>query len=806
MRIRTASLTFILFVCICVPSVCAQQLRATAIYVPKVAVSQSPEADEEKIAQAVNSVLELRLKAMKDVQVRSGKFHCEPLKVEITATSQPREEVSGQIAPIDQATYQVNTSIKLVTRTSPSGGRIVELILDYDLVKYVRCKETSVIRRSEPISVKTAFATIVQMGDLLEAAIKDDSTPKKIVVDLIEFSGPTESRLKNQLTTAILGKLVDQDDFQVRNFTEKPPGGSDYIVTGSLNEGLRRATFVVQSLSSNKSYEFSVATPVDPNNAEDAARFFDKSATMVLGYIRSDRYPADLSDADVAAIVKRASEALCKGQNCSSQPAFVIPDLARLRDLNKATPQALALLGDAYAMREEYQKAAEVYNEAWLRSPNSTIDDVALSYLLSAADAAYKGQAYTQAAEQYDTYIDLQSKKQSPTLAPNVFVQAARSYRFANEPGKALERTLQGLTKFEGSAELDKELSDILQNIPVGTLFSGYETFIKYRNVPKIAAKLSEIKDDLAQDWAEESIELVLDRKFQDAEKYLQRIESLSVDSLDKEAQMLYRIARAVWLRDAQNDFAGAISSLEPYSKETTELAIIARYFLAETLYKRARSRSTPGKTDYERAAALARQIAEKFPEEPILRLLVKSNHELGKDDESRQLLEEMTRRAAPIADAHVALAMLCIDYIGDLICGERAIRTLGERGQSNRELQLRLASVRIFWAKYGEAFTPNNSPNSNLDRSFLEVELFYRVWSELALSRPQQAQAAFDAWVSRIESQRRAGESTDWVFATTSRALESDQALKPADKDLLRRMIAAMSDRQQPIPTANFH
>jgi hypothetical protein len=149
---------------------------------------------------------------------------------------------------------------------------------------------------------------------------------------------------------------------------------------------------------------------------------------------------------------------------------------------------------------------------------------------------------------------------------------------------------------------------------------------------------------------------------------------------------------------------------------------------------------------------------------------------------------------------------MLCVDYIGDLVCGERAITDLGPREQLDRETLLRLGSIYVFWARYSEANKLVTPVYVDPNRSLLEVELFYRVWIALAVTTPANAQALFEAWKKVMESMRAAGETTQWVFTPAAKALESEQALRlPQYKELLRRMIAAMTDPKQPLPTANL-
>lgn len=807
MRKRSLSLPLLALLCLGAYSVRAQQPGATVVYVSDVAMSQSPRAEEQKIAQALSSILELRLNSIKGVQVLRGKPPCDSQSAALASASPQREDISSPIAGTQSAaTYQVNSSIKVLTPASAANDNTVELLLDYDLLKYAGCKESSVVHRSEPISVKNGFVTIVQMGDLLEAALKEDSAPKKTVVDVVEITGAAESpQLKNQLANAIISKLTDQDDLQVRSFAGNTPAGeSDFVVRGELVNGNEKgARLVVQDVKSKRSYPIFVRGPVGQKIPNDKvlAEFLEQASTLVLSFIRNDRAASNLTDADVATISTRAVDLLCKRQtsNCVPQPALAIPDLLRVRVSNKVNATILGLLGDAYTLQGDYENAVQMYEEAFKRSVEVADVNASLAFRISAAEASYKGQNYAQAAEQWDQVIALAtSLRTEAVLSPNHFLQATRSYRFANQQLTALERAIQGLIRFPDSAELDEELKQILQNMSDTTLAVAYEVLLRYKNVEKVSIKLADVKDRLAEQLAEQAIESVFGKKFSETERYLRLIESLEIQSLKKEAQAAYRVARALWLREARNDFAGAISSLEPFVTEQSELGMAARYYMAETLYKRAKAATAPDRADFVRASTLLQQVPV---EDDVLQLLIKINHEVGKDKESRDLLEQITNRAGAAKEAQRALALLCIDYLGDLPCAERAINELGPDTRLDRELLLRLASIKIFWAQYdpAERLLFSLSRDSNL--TLAEVELFFRVWTAIALSRSGDVRALFEEWRTRMETLRRAGDTTEWSFAAANLALEADQAVKAENKELLRRMIAAMTNKQAPLP-----
>ena len=802
MRNKPLNLIF-LAVVLCASPVWAQQSTNATVYIANATTSESLDADQQKIAQAIGPVLELRLNSIKGIQVVRGVPKC---------------EAQSAVATQSTNSYVVNTSVQSSTRTGPSNNSIVELVLgyellklsvDYDQQKNIRCMGASVIHRSEPISVKTAFGVVVQMGNILDAAIAQDSGDKKIVVDVLEVTGAAElSQLKDQLAIAILSKLTDEDNLEARSFGAQPGSDSDYVVRGELIKGPQSgAKFHVQNVKTGKFSDFNVRGPVAGNNSDSKALslFFETAASAVLSFIRGDQHPGNLTDADVSFILTTATSLLCESKpvrsDCVPQTALVIPDLLRLKDSNRATPETLGLLGDAYAIQEDYDKAVGAYDDA-VTKPGNVSRAATLSFQLRAAESSYKAQQYLGAAVRYDHVIERAPTDDPTLLTPTLFVQATRSYRFARDLLKALYKAVDGKKRFPDSADLDVEIMDTIIEMSGSTLLTAYETLLTYKDVAPAAEVAAHVKSKLVAESLDRTMGLFIDHKYREAKEYLDLVERLNVDSLTPEAQAAYRVERAVLQRETGSDIGSVIATLEPYAKQETRFTFLARYFLAETLYKRARTTAAPDKADYVRASMLLGQIANQFPQDFVFQLLVKTNHEIAKDQETREYLEQLIGRGQSVTDAQTALAMLCTDYIGDLVCGQRIITEIGPPEQLNRETLLRLGSIYTFWARYSEANKLLVPVAGDPNRPLLEVELFYRVWIALAITNPDNAQALFEAWRRVMEGMRAAGDTTDWSFTPAYKALDADQALRlPQYKPLLRRMLAAMNDPKQPLP-----
>jgi tetratricopeptide (TPR) repeat protein len=793
------------------------QLLVRTVHLPEVIMTASPTEDERKIAQTAANVLDLRLSSMKQIKVVRGKA-CD--STETRTSNQSREESPGQMALADPATaiYEVSTSIKALT-VSGSANSNVELVLDYDLVRYVRCKPTSVIHRSEPISLKTAFEALLQMGDVIDVALTKDLeelAPPKLVVDLTEITGGGDSlrEVREQLGDTVFFKLGIQPDFRALDSRGRSPDSqSDYTVTAELlTKDQKGVRFTVKSVKDNKTEKFSVSGPVGQKNPDDKvmAAFYEKAAGMVVNYIRARRdNVGPLSDADVEAISQRASKLLCKDSappgDCVSAPVVVIPLLTRLRDADKASPKTLELLGDAYAEVEEYQKAAEAYEQALMKQPNGGNDSAAVALMERTAETLNKARLYFSAAGLYGRAIDASLKLQLP-LTANTFVQYARSYRFAGYSNSALDAVLSGLRRFPDSAELDAELVDILETIGDTALLGAYESLMKYRDIEKVSQKLPDLKQNLAAELISNAFENALSRTdLAGVDRTLKSVETLGLESLPQEERTAYTVARALWLRESKSDFDGAIAMLTPYAAGNSEEADTARLFLVDTIYEKALQKSSAlNRPEYERAVGVVKRILRESGDSLLYAYIVVLNHDLGKDQESREILEGRLSVKNDDSRAIQALASLCIEYLNDLDCAEKHIRTLAGLNKLGFDIQLKNTLLQLLRRQYVEADELLGNillaNRGSIDSGVTTVALLYRVWLRLALGRDAEAEAAAREWQVAMEKLRSVSIPRRRILQGASRGIEAEQ-IPPDKKELLRRMIAAMVDPQQPLP-----
>src|ERR1051326_8809085 len=326
---KISRLASIAILVISASSIHAQEPHANMVHI-SVSRSSSPAGDEQKIVDAMNSMLELRLNTLKGVQIVSGEATCDDV-----IWGPPR--------------LQISASVSGHTSTAPSAIATVELVLEYDLLKVVReddpqksppCKRLLLLHRSEPISLKTAFAAIVRMSNLLNDGVEEETAPPKVVVAVVAFTGSVSTRVKAEINNAVLSERAGQEGFEVRTFSDTPSGHVDYVVTGKVNAG--GASFRVTNQKSGKPYDLTVSGSVSESDTAGLSKFFESSATTISNKIHEDRNPVTVNASDATTAVNQALT--CKREtpnsDCISQSALLLPELLRRKNSNQASPQA----------------------------------------------------------------------------------------------------------------------------------------------------------------------------------------------------------------------------------------------------------------------------------------------------------------------------------------------------------------------------------------------------------------------------------------------------------------------------------
>lgn len=767
-------------------------------YVPDAStISSIPQDDKrlnKRLADAAVVFLEVRLNSLKDLQVHRSKSPC-PSEGARPSEGDPLETNAPD-------SYEVRTAIRTLA-VSGLNEYEKELVLDYELVKYVRCKPTILVHRSEPISEKTAFDGFLQMGDVLEINLQNELAPPKIRIDVAEISIEDEAlqSVRDDLVSRVFVRLATESDFTVRDIRGKQPSkDTDYVITGLLTKDRKGVAFTIKNaIDASKNQSPFVPGAISQKNSEGLNAFYNRAAETLISYIRVCSF-TPLADDEIGKSTLRASELLCKDTTaCEPRPAEAILVLTRLSCAGKQTPATLALSGDAYLLSEDFLKAADAYDQSWkllgADRPEETVPIVIL-----AGDAWYRAQNYGNAAQRYEMAIARSPEAQPPSEA--VYLQRARSYRFAADRQQALAAGIDGLTKYPTSDQLAGELNLAVKNISGDQLRSSYDKlFLKNTNIDAINKVLPAVREKLGDYLLGEVFDKLLEKKdLKEVGQLLKLAETLPLTSLPQEFQDAYKITRAVWQRDAKNDWENAVAVLGPFSEQNSEMGEVAKYFLADTYYQRARRSNN--KDDYEKSVTLFKKLIEGglFPDDELLWVnLTIANHQLDRDRDTRDFLDQKLQQN-PDAKAGEALVSLCLNHFKDLQCAEKTIKQF-EAGLSAEDFKVRKLELHVVRAEYAKAeklLLSITSPSLGEN----EVWLFYQAWTQFALEREKDGQAALRLWHNNMESARRAGESTRWVFDAANQALDAEVKLATPRKELLRRMLEAMADKTRPLPS----
>lgn len=794
-------------ICTLISSIRAQQTTVTT-YVPDASTGPSDSQDDKqlnkRLADAAVVFLEVRLNSMKDLQVLRSKSPCATESTPSQAEQPAPSPAQSEPAETNADSYEVRTTIR--TLLSGLNEKEKELVLDYELVKYVRCRPTTIVHRTEPISEKTAFGGFLQMGDVLEITLQSEMAPPKINIDVAEISIENEplQSIRDDLVNRIFVRLASESDFMVRDIRGKQPSkDADYVVTGVLTRDRKGVAFTIRNAKdSSKTQSPFVPGAISQKNGDMLNAFYARAAETVVNYIRVCRSSKPLADDDIGKIILQASELLCKDKDiCEPKPAEAILLLTRLSCANKQTPATLALTGDAYILSEDFFKAANAYDQSW-KLVSADRPDETVKPLISAGDAWYRAQNYANAAERYETAIARSPEAQQPEEA--VYLQRTRSYRFAVDRQRALATAIDGLSRYPTSNELKSELTLGVNGTSRAQLRNSYELFLKNQNIDAVKEVLPLVQESLADEVLQNAFDNLFEKKdLNEVDQLLSFAETLPLASLSKDPREsyldAYKILRAVWRRDAKNDWENALAVLEPASRQNSEFSEVTKYFLADTYYQRAQRTSNKG--DYEKSTTIFKQIIETnrfFNYDLLYFNIADANHRLNRDQDTRDFLNQRIQKNSD-AKAGEALVSLCLNYLKEAECVDNTIKQF-EGIFPFETFKLRKLEAHVSRAEYAEAeklLLGLTSPSLREN----ELWLFYKAWTLYALDREKEAQAAWRDWFLRMVEVRRSGKSGRWVFEAANRALNAEAKLTSPRKDLLERMIEAMTDKTRPLP-----
>jgi tetratricopeptide (TPR) repeat protein len=729
-----------------------------------------------------------------------------------------------------RASIQVRTPAKAET----------EIVLDYELAKYVRCERVSLARSKDTFAENEVLKYINSMADVTALLLDNERTVTKAVADAITFGSDEKSwAIARKVTDELKADIKRAGDFYLPEKSNSTNSQTDFTVRGQLSITNKVSYRVTITTKDGRSYppKTVMGPDADKQTDEKLASFYKEAADAAFDYLKYVRYVAEarrntpLTEAELQQMLDRARQLMCvevaSAKDCKQQPETAILVLTEIRERKKPTDEEL--LGKAQMLVGEYSDAAQSFDSARSHADGSN-PEVVINLLNQGGEAWFKAKNYDKAIARYEESLNLYNASRAKLSAsllkdePRVSLQRVRSYRYAKKGLEALKFILSSWEVQPDPKDLREELGYLLDDMPAEQFNEAEKIVELYKGKPQYEAASLALKDHEAMDtlmdvlvslrlrWLEPADQEL--KIFQEMDSRLTKVETIPETSLSGDSLTLRKTVRALWLRDFKHDTEQATYLLEQAVKANTEFSTLSKEFLAETYYQKAIAPGTRSPETLEKASSFLTNMAMESGDlslfiSSVYGMLRSVNHKLGKDKETRKLLEERAKQDKEDFTALASLSTLCTHYLADLQCGERVAQQLLSSARSPfRRLQAQalVGEIDVLKGDYAVAAKELESLQNSVPRGFIYEEwfpvlLFYRTWALLALGKEADAATVARQWKTEIANLRKNGTEVDWIFDGSLRALDAEATLTPTQKNLLRAMIASMDDKAAPLP-----
>jgi hypothetical protein len=767
------------------------------------------------LSSFTNELLKLRLAALKSFQAKSADAspNCEAELI-----GPPRLQTSlVNLADF----YMIQASIEV---RSPDRGE-TEVVLEYELAKSVRCERVSLLVSKEQFAGSEILKYLNSMADVIALLLEKERKVTKALVRITTASDQRTSRFAADLDQVIGNELKKAGDFDLLGASDPQ---ADYAINGEVLLNKRLSYRITIATKDGRKYPSRVVEGPASNNLsrEALAAYFTDVAYTIVDYLRYIRYIPEarhnipLTDEQATNMLERARRLMCVGVtsgNCKQQPETAILLLSELQERKRLTD--LELLGKAQLLVGDYQNAAESFDNARGQVAN-TDPEAQIKLLNQSGEAWFKANNYEKAINRYETSLTqyaLFHASLTPALLssePEIYLQRVRSYRLGNRGLDELRHLLKEWPT-RGSNELIEELGYLIKDLSQSNIADAEKLLEEYQGTPQYEiAKLSLQREQTIRSF-QQAVQRNPFSGFaygfgsptawaspEELDQSLKAVEALPVESLPPDIRLLRQTYRGAWYI-VKKDFAKGLPLLEAAAQN--DETGTSQIFLAQSYYLKAQQ---PGSVDpevfYKKTSELLANLIRTTTVGPeTYDMLVITNHKLGKDKETRELLQSLTKDNKDDIYALRALNEVCTHYLDDLECGLHSVEVIRSHnlGTAWKNVTLGLlAEVRVLRGEYAVAY---NETNDVTGKPFDHPRnLFYRTWVLFAVGRDSEAYAVAKEWKTMMDNHRRTG-MLDIVLDGARRALDKETVLTAAQKDLLRAMLSAMADKSKPLPSS---
>lgn len=740
-------------------------------------------------------------------------------------------------APPPQASYYaICVSIEVgaareAAQPQPAAG--AEIVLNYSLFKVERGARAVLFTRSELVVEAEALRHINGMADLFAAQLLQEQLARREAVNVFPVRGAVGERgaqMRDGLMFFVINGINSSGVYGARDMRKpQPEAPAAYELSGVLT--LRPARAEVQfhvTTQDGRRYPSRVVAgpPNTPRlDEERLAAFYREAASVAVGHLNNVRYAtkeglSELLNAEQR--LARARELMCAtpepAPSCTPEPEAALPFLSELSkrssdfEVHRLLGQAMMLVHDSRGAALAFDAAYALAKAATPAPPPSQL----ITLLNSAGDAWYADASFDVAAARYEQSLQL-SARHAPVLLEELKTQRAihlqriKSYRFGAQRVKAVEAALESLALFLYSSELRAEFETLVGEATVveRERLAVAAALESRRGTPVYDIAMPVFQRESAR-WLSAAVLGRLQLKdWAAAEALLAQLESYH-PTLSGEAKTYLAVLRAIWYRDGRGDLDEAIRRLEPAAAAGDRESEFAKIVLAETYFMKARRKGTPDPAAfYEKTAAVLTGLSGAQPSF-FYDLLRQAHHALKRDRETRAYLERRIEGSENDLRALENLSLVCAHYLSDFECAGKSARALTSSTSSLEDPDTRgaelLASLLVLRGEYQAAERELRRLLTSGSPSQPAAMLFYRAWTLFASGNAGDARLIAQRWHSKMREMREEGREVRWPFDGALRAIEAEQQLSPANKALLRAMVAAMEDEGQPLPDLLQH
>jgi len=656
--------------------------------------------------------------------------------------------------------YTVRGSLEFDASTNPasqSRGSEESLILNYELLKTVKCVPEPLMRRSEPVPQARTLDALTVMADALALRVTEDAHKRvRIDVKLVspERAEGDEKDFGKALIDSLLVALARTDDLQpndLRAGVPETPGdytlGAEVKVAGSFLSHLGKDKDIEVSLSLTPGEQ----EPGEAGGDRNGAQPYRLTTDPIRGKMnRRDQLLASVADAALKGIsdvrearemglssresamspterVERAKKLLCDGSkdaSCTPRPETAIVLLQQATQQASGNLEAREWLGRAQYLSGRYTDAAQSFDVA-LKAASAAPPVKLVELSVEEGDAWYKARNFTKAVSSYDeAAARIRSGPAGLHAEEDFNLQRALSHRFAGDLRGSIDALLSPVGTVTDSNALGQELEHVVDNLSASGLPDAIRQLEQSKN-PRVS------EPALARAYQNQANRLIAAQDYSTAEATARK---------------------GLLLKDAK------------YSPSLSYLLALAHFLEA--------------------------QSSSESPEQK----------KRAYRDSSDWLTDALKSDPAMFSYFPLELQMsICSDYLDDQECVQRTMDLVKtDWAALPPELQMDFTEINVLRGKNDSA---RAILESVLKRRGLEVRLqaigqFYAVWLDFAEGKASEAERSFEDWKDALERMRKAGTGANWTFGGACRVLNcTSPGSTPPHASLLVEMIHAMEN-----------